>query len=299
MSDNPENSSQPLGTLRIKDPTQVPDEPHPDLLYSHRSHMLPSLATLWARREIILTLAERDLRANYKQATLGFAWAILAPVATLFVMVLIFKRVKEFQVGDVPYVLLAYCGILPWQFFAASLSMGGNSLLANKALLAKVHFPRECFPLSELVEAAFSTVLASTVLVVLFVVHHYMPHVEMLWAPLLIVIELVFCAGVLLAASALLVHVRDLVQVLPIVVQIGMFATPVIWPFSKVPADLRLLYAFFNPLGPVIDDVRRTMLLGQNPTWGLLAVAAAGAITYLVVGYTIFKRLEADLADIA
>lgn len=299
MSDTPENSSSSNFILRLKDPTQVPDEPERDLLYRHRPHLLSSLSNLWPKREIILTLAERDLRANYKQASLGFAWAILAPVATLFVMVLIFKRVKEFQVGDVPYVLFAYSGILPWQFFSSALSMGANSLLANKALLAKVHFPRECFPLSEMVESTFSTALASTVLIVLFVLHGYAPHPEILWAPVFIVIELAFCAGVLLAASALLVHVRDLVQALPIVVQVGMFATPVIWPFSRVPTHLQPIYAFFNPLGPVIDNVRRTMLLGQDPTWGLLAVAAAGAVTYLVAGYAIFKRLEDALAEIA
>ena len=299
MSDTSESLSKAYLGLRITDPAEVPDEPHPNLLYRHRSHLVPSLQALWARREIIVSLAERDLRAHYKDATLGFAWALLTPVATLMVMLLIFSRVKGFHIPAVPYALYAYMGILPWQFFASSFNMGANSLLSNKALLAKVHFPRECFPLAQMVEAAVNTLLATTVGVLLFAINGFAPHVETVWIPLFIAIELLFVTGVVLAASALLVHVRDLVQVVPVIVQLGMFATPVIWPFSKIPATYRPLYSFFNPIGPVIDNFRRTVLVGQSPSWGLLGIAAVGAAFCLALGYFIFKRLEGELADIA
>jgi ABC-type polysaccharide/polyol phosphate export permease len=299
MSDDSESLRNAYRYLRITDLADVPDEPDPELLYRHRSHLGTSLRALWARREIITTLAERDLRANYKDATLGFAWALLTPVATLLVMLLVFSRIKGFRIPGVPYDLYAYMGILPWQFFASSFNMGANSLLSNKALLAKVHFPRECFPLAQMVEAAVNTLFAATVLVLLFVVNGFVPHVETLWIPLFIAVELLFVTGVVLAASALLVHVRDLVQVVPVIVQLGMFATPVIWPFSKVPTTYRPLYSFFNPIGPMIDDFRRTVLLGQSPSWGLLGIAAVGAACYLALGYFIFKRLEGELADIA
>ena len=101
------------------------------------------------------------------------------------------------------------------------------------------------------------------------------------------------------APRALLVHVRDLVQVLPVVVSLGLFATPVIWPFSKLPVDVQAVYSFFNPLGPVIDNIRRTVLLGMPPAWGLLGIVSAGALCYLIGGYSLFKRLESDVADIA
>jgi ABC-type polysaccharide/polyol phosphate export permease len=160
-----------------------------------------------------------------------------------------------------------------------------------------VHFPRECFPLAQLLEAALNTLLATSVLIVLFLVNHFTPHIESWWVPGFLLIELIFCAGVVLAASALLVHVRDLVQVLPVVVSLGLFATPVIWPFSRV--KFQALYSVFNPLGPVIDNIRRTVLLGEQPTWGLLGIAAASALCFLIGGYAIFKRLEGELADIA
>jgi ABC-2 type transport system permease protein/lipopolysaccharide transport system permease protein len=108
-----------------------------------------------------------------------------------------------------------------------------------------------------------------------------------------------FAAGVVLGAAALLVHVRDLVQVLPVIVSLGLFATPVIWPFSRISHGFQALYSVFNPLGPIIDNIRRTVLFGQSPTWGLLGIATASALVYLVGGYAIFKRLEAELADIA
>src|SRR5580658_9938352 len=295
MSDTPEDPREASLALRLTDPAEVPDEPHPDLLYHHRSRLVPSLQALWARREIILTLAERDLRANYKDATLGFAWALLSPLATLLIMLLVFSRIKSFRIPGVPYDLYAYMGILPWQFFASSFSSGANSLLSNKALLSKVHFPRECFPLAQMVEAAVNTVFATIVLVVLFGISGFAPHVETAWIPLFVAVELLFVAGVVLAASALLVHVRDLVQVVPVVVSLGMFATPVIWPFSKIPLTYRPLYSFFNPIGPMIDDFRRTVLLGKSPSWGLLGIAALGAGFYLVLGYFIFKLLDCEL----
>jgi ABC-2 type transport system permease protein/lipopolysaccharide transport system permease protein len=299
VTDAAESLSRPPLTLRVYDVSEVPAEPDPSTMHRHRWRPLPALRNLWARREIVFTLAERDIRASYKETALGVAWAVLTPLATLIVMVLVFKRVKAFNDGGVPYALFAYLGLLPWQYFSSSLSSGANSLLSNKALLSKVHFPRECFPLAQLLEAALNTLLATSVLVVLFLINHFTPHIESLWVPLFLVIELLFCAGVVLAASALLVHVRDLVQLLPVIVSLGLFATPVIWPFDKISPGFQALYSVFNPLGPVIDNIRRTVLHGQAPTWGLLGIATASALAYLVGGYAIFKRLEAELADIA
>jgi ABC-type polysaccharide/polyol phosphate export permease len=286
-------------SLRVFDPAAVPEEPDAELLHRHKWNAGASVKELWARREIIFTLAERDVRANYKEATLGIAWAVLTPLVTLIVLILVFKRVKTFHTGDAPYALFAYLGILPWQYFSSSFGSGGNALLSNKGLLSKVHFPRECFPLAQILEAALNTALALPVLFLLFVMYHYPPHVQGLWFPVFALIEVMFTAGIVLAASALLVHVRDLVQVIPVVTSLGMFATPVIWPFSRLSVHVQAIYSFFNPLGPVIDNLRRTILYGQSPTWGLLAIAFVGASLYLIAGYSIFKRLEADLADIA
>ncbi len=287
-------------TLTVPDPAGVPESPPLDIKYYHKLRYGRALRALWSRREIIYTLAERDIRAQYKQAALGIAWALLAPLALLGIMTVVFTRVKTFHTGiQVPYQLYAYVGILPWTFFSSSLQNGGASLLANKILLNKIQFPRECFPLALIAESGFSTVLALIPLAILFAVHTYPPKLETLWAPLFIVIELAYTIGVTLAISAIVIYVRDLQQALPIIVQLGIFATPVIWPFSLIPHALQPLYSFLNPVGPVIDNLRLTMLAGHAPDWAIVIPAVVGATFYLVVGYTIFKRLEVGFADIA
>lgn len=289
--------------LVVTDPASLPAEPPPGLAYRHRSNLLPSVRELWERREMILTLAERDIRASYKQATLGVAWALITPVAYLVIFTLVFTHfthaVHSLDTGGLPYAVYAYPGILAWNYLANSLSSGGNSMLNNVALLQKTYFPRACFPLSQMVEAAVYTLIALIPLGILFGMYGVAPKIATLWVPLILLVELTFAVGVVLALSALVVYVRDLVQVVGLLTQIGMLATPVIWPFSKVPSAWQPLYGVVNPLGPVIDAVRRTMLLGYAPHWPGLAAAAVGAVAYLVGGYAVFKRLEVGFADIA
>jgi ABC-2 type transport system permease protein/lipopolysaccharide transport system permease protein len=290
--------------LRVTDVSAIPAEPPPELFYHHRAGMLASAKRLWAHREIIFTLAERDFRAQYKQATLGILWALLSPVLTLVIMIAVFSRAKSFGTEGIPFALFSFVGILCWSFFASALGTGGNSLLSNKALLAKTQFPRECFPLETMGVTAINTVLSWIPLVILFVIFGRAPAVATLWAPLFMVLEVAFAAGVTMAVAGLIIQMRDLVQVLPVIISLGLFVNPVIWPLSKlsepsVPKFVLPLYCFVNPLGPVIDNVRRTMLLGFEPNWYLVGIATLGALFYLVVGYRLFKRLEVSFADIA
>ena len=277
----------------------LPEEPPRHLIYLHHSKLRTSLSALWSSRDIIYTLAERDLRAQYKQATLGFLWALIFPLAMLGIFTIIFSRTSSNGVPGIPYPLFAYLGILCWTFFSGSLGAGGTSLLTNNALMSKTQFPRECFPLESILVTAVNSVLAWIPLVLLFVLYRFVPYPTTVWVPLLILIELGFTVGVTVGVSALIIQMRDLAQVLPIIIMLGLFATPVIWQFKRVPEKWQLVYGFFSPLGPVIDDVRRTMLQGLNPApWPLLA-AIAGTVFYLVVGYRIFKRFEVNFADIA
>ena len=278
----------------------MPAEPSSDLIYRHQTQLKSSLKGLWDSRDIIFTLAERDIRAQYKQATLGLLWALIAPLAMLAIFSIIFSREKALGIPGIPYEIFAYIGITCWTFFAQALGTGGTSLLTNHLLMNKTQFPRECFPLETLLVTAVNTVLAWIPLAVLFGVYGFTPRFPTsLWVLVLIVVELLFTLGVTLAMSALIIQMRDLAQVLPIVIQLGLFVTPVIWQFKSIPTAWRIPYGFFNPLGPVIDDARRAMLLGLNPDPRPLFAAMAGTACYLVLGYRIFKRLEVNFADIA
>lgn len=165
--------------LEVTDASWVPVEPSPDELYHHRVGLIASLRKLWDNREIIFTLAEHDFRAQYKQATLGVMWALLSPLLTLGIMIVVFSRAKTFGTENLPFALFAFTGILCWSYFASTLNAGGNSLLTNKALLNKTQFPRECFPLESMVLAAINTVLSWVPLAILFVIFGRAPR----WLP--------------------------------------------------------------------------------------------------------------------
>ncbi|MHB8430923.1 MAG: ABC transporter permease [Acidimicrobiales bacterium] len=311
------------------DVSAIPEEPRKEIVYQHKVRLIPAARALWAHREIIYTLSERDFRAQYKQATLGVLWAVISPVLTLLLFVIIFSRIKGFGTQGLPYPLYAFVGILCWNFFSSAFGIGGQSLLNNKALLAKIQFPRECFPLENMGVQTMNTLISWIPLAVLFVIFGRVPRLATLWVPMYMAIEIVFTAGITIAISAVIIQMRDLLQVLPIMTSLGLFATPVIWPFQKIPdayhlsgghfihkaivnghhiaghwvggitVNLQMVYGFFNPLGPVIAEARNSMLLGQGPQWNLVAISAFSAFLYLSIGYRIFKRLEVNFADIA
>jgi ABC-2 type transport system permease protein/lipopolysaccharide transport system permease protein len=277
----------------------IESAPPPEILFRLKLSIFAAIREVWTARELVRTLAERDFRIRYKQAVLGFAWAVLTPVSLMVVFTLFFKRVANVDTGGAPYVLFAYLGLLPWTFFSTSVAQGGQTLVTNSALLQKVYCPREVFPLASCLVAAIDTAIATVVLGVLFVVTGYAPRLTTLWVPVLLVVQVAFTFGVALVTSGVLVFFRDLRHALPIILQLGLFATPVAYGMNVVPPSLQVLYSAANPLAPVIDGYRRTVLLGQAPDWHLLLPGSITSTALLVIGYIVFKRLEPGFADYA
>jgi ABC-type polysaccharide/polyol phosphate export permease len=275
--------------------------PHPDLISRRRVRLLPSLREIMSYRGMLFALTERDLRARYKQAALGFAWAIITPVMLMVVFTIVFTRFAHVDTGGAPYPLFAYLGLIPWTFFSSSVTGGGTSLISNMPLLNKVYSPREIYPLAGLALAAVDTLLAVLVLGALFGIYGYSPHVEIAWTPLMILVEVEFTLGVTLLLAALLIYVRDLRNALPLMLQLALFATPVAYGLSSLAGHRRteLIYAAINPLAPVIDGLRRTSLYGQSPDFVALGIGAASSTLLLAFAYWTFKRLETGMADIA
>lgn len=280
-------------------PVTLPTEPPRHLRFRRRLRLSTALAELWRARELVRTLAERELRARYKQTVLGFAWAVLIPVLYMVVFTLFFRRVADVQTGDVPYVLFTYVALLPWTFFSNSAALGGMSLLTNLALLNKVYCPREVFPLASVVVAGIDMAVATLVLGVLFGATTFAPKGTTLWVPVLFAVQVAFTLGVVFLVSSIVVYLRDLRHLINIALQIGLFATPVAYSLSSIPESFRHLYCLANPLAPVIDGYRRTILYGQPPEWGLLGLGAITSCVLLVGGYITFKRLETGIADVA
>lgn len=285
--------------VKLRDPSQVPRSPAASVPLRRQLSYRQAIRSVWHSKHLIRSLAERDLRVRYKQATLGMAWTLLNPIILLIAFTVIFERAVHINTNGVPYPLFAYVGLLPWTFFSEAVAMGSGAIVAEKTLLNKVQFPRESFVMAKVCVAAADTLMATIALVGLFVIEGFLPKSTSYWALILIPIMVPFVAGVPLAFSALVVYFRDMSQVVPVILQLGLFATPVAYSFSLVPKDLQPLYALINPLGPVIDGLRESVLYGNAPSVLPVAVAAVSSVLYLCGGYALFKRMEMGFADIA
>lgn len=283
---------QPTDALQLEGPPK-------ELRFRRPLRLRTAVGEFWRARELVLALAERELRVRYKQAVLGFAWAVVTPLALMVAFTLFFNRVARVDTGGAPYPLFSYLGLIPWMFFSTSVSVGGQSLVTNVGLLNKVYCPREVFPTASVLVAGFDSAVTVGVLGVLFAVTGYAPRLTSLWVPVLLLVQVAFAVGVTLVVSAVVVYLRDLRHALPIVLQLGLFATPVAYGIEVVPPSLRAAYAAVNPLASVIEGYRRTVLLGLPPDWHLLWPGALTAAAVLVAGYVLFKRLEVGLADVA
>jgi ABC-2 type transport system permease protein/lipopolysaccharide transport system permease protein len=273
--------------------------PPADILFRRRVHLVSMVRELLEHWGLVWTLSERELRARYKQTRMGFAWALITPFLLMVVFTVFFRRAVRVETGDVPYPLFAYIGLLPWTFFSTSMSKGAVSITSNMPLINKVYCPREVFPLSSIAVAAVDTAIAVSILGVLFVIYDFMPQPTSVWVPLLMLIQMAFTVGVTLVMAALVVYIRDLRQVLPMLLQLALFATPVAYGIDFIDEKWQPLYSVLNPLVPIIDGYRKTVLFGEAPDLELLALATIPSVLWLVGGYLLFKRWETGFADIA
>lgn len=278
--------------------TDVPVVPPPEWRFRRKLHPAALFHELWEARTLVRTLAEREVRIRYKQAVLGFAWAVVTPLV-LMVAFTLFRKAARIDSGPAPYPLFTFIALIPWTFFSTSVAQGGLSLINNVPLLNKVYCPREVFPAASVVVAGIDSVMSTVVLGLLFLRYGFMPKPTTIWVPAILPIQIAFTLGVTLVVSSVMVYLRDLRHALPLILQMGLFVTPVAFPLDVVPWKFRHAYVALNPLAAVIDSYRRTVLYGQPPAFSLLAVAGVSAIVVLAAGYAAFKRLETGIADVA
>jgi ABC-2 type transport system permease protein/lipopolysaccharide transport system permease protein len=297
------DGTPPAETEPRRATTPLATEPRPEIWFKRRVRLTTAVRELWAFRELIVTLAERDIRVRYKQAALGIAWALITPLVMMIAFTVIFSKVAHVNthMPGVPYALFSYMGLLPWTFFATALSGGGMSLVSNTALLNKLYCPREVFPIAAMIDAAVDAFISALVLVVLFPIEGFAPKLASLYLPLLMIPLFMFTLGVLLGVSAVLVYMRDLRMVLPLAIQMGLFVTPVIYSPKSISSHegVLVLYSVLNPLVPVLNGMRQTVLQGVAPNWLSLGAGSLTSLLVLVGGFVLFKRLETGIADVA
>lgn len=280
-------------------PSPVADAPAPELRFRRPVRVSASLRELWRSRELIRVLAEREFQARYKQTVLGIAWALITPVLLVIVFSVFVEHVANVDTGDAPYVLFAYIALIPWGFFSSSLTRGGGILVMESSTLNKVRCPREIFPLAGVASAGIDMVVSTFVFAGLVVVTGYELRITVFWVPLVLLLQVAYVVGAVLLLSVLAVYLRDVLQALPLLLQLGLFATPVAYGIEAIPEGWWPVYAFLNPLAAVIESYRQTVLYGYAPPWELFLPAAASTTLLLGGAFLLFKKLEPGIADIA
>lgn len=255
---------------------------------------------LWRYRELLGFLAWRDIKVRYKQTVLGAAWALVQPAITLVVFTFVFGRLAKMPAGNLPenaYPLLVLAGLLPWQLFANSLSAASASLVGNTHLISKVYFPRLLVPLSSIAVALVDFLFVVALYALLAAFHGLVPDWRVLALPLYIVLALGAALGAGLWLAALTVRFRDFRFVLPFLIQVGVFLSPVGFSTANVP-NWRLLYSF-NPLVGIIDGFRWCLLRGDVELfWPAQIIAVGMTALFVWSGIWFFRRTERGFADI-
>jgi ABC-type polysaccharide/polyol phosphate export permease len=246
---------------------------------------------------LILSFARRDIRAKYKQTFFGVAWAVIQPLSLMVVFTLVFSTFARMSSDGLPYPIFAYSALIFWTFFASSVAQGTIAMTANAALVRKIYFPRETLLLAVMISAFLDLVIAALVLAAMFVYYQIPFSWSFLWLIPLLLLQLLCTLTVILVTSAIHVYFRDIGHALPLLLQLWMFATPVAYALSSVPAWLRPIY-MLNPLTGLIDGYRRALLHGSHPDLTYLAIAFMATTFASVVAYSLFKRAERTFADV-
>lgn len=255
-------------------------------------------ADLWRYRELFYFLAWRDILVRYKQTAIGIAWALIQPFLTMIVLTVVFGKLAKLPSEGVPYPILVFAAMLPWQFFANSLSTCSNSLITNANLISKIYFPRLIVPASAVVVSFVDFMVAGMILLGLMAWYNYVPSWRIICLPVFIAIAAAASLGAGLWLAALNVRYRDIRYVVPFMVQFGLYISPVGFSSSVIPERWRLLYSL-NPLVGVIDGFRWAILGGTSNLYlpgfilslGLLTVLLASSVWY-------FRKVERTFADV-
>lgn len=271
--------------------------------------MLKLCKNLTAYRELILVLAWKNIAVRYKQAYMGLAWAVLKPL----VLMLIFTLVKSFvgiDSGEVPYPLLVFAALMPWIFFQESASEGVNSVVAHTALIKKIYFPREIFPLVAMTTKLLELGIGFCILALMMIYYGYMPTATAAWVPVIILYTMLVALTISLFGSAVNVYFRDMGQALPVVLSLLMYASPVIYPLSLVKKKLleeqaagdwsNTLYTIYNmnPLAGIIDSFQGCLFRNEVPDFNVILPGLILTLILLPFSYLYFKRAEAYFADV-
>ena len=248
-------------------------------------------------RELFYFLAWRDILVRYKQTVIGIAWSVIRPVLAMIVFTVIFGKIAKLPSGDIPYPVLVFVALLPWQFFANAVQEGGNSLIVNASMVSKIYFPRMLIPSSSIIVALVDFLISSIILVVIMAWYKFVPSWRIIFVPAFLFLAILVAFGVILLLSALNVRYRDFKIVLPFIVQFGLYVSPVGFSSDVIPEKWRFIYSM-NPMVGVIDGFRWA-IIGENVSFYIpgFILSIVLAIVLLIIGILYFRKTERTFAD--
>ena len=246
-------------------------------------------------RDLLLLMTHRTFILKYRRAVMGAGWAVFMPIINTIVFTLIFTRVARVET-TVPYPLFAYCGLLPWNTFATSLKTSVNTLIANKGLLTKVYFPREIFPFSTMLVSVIDFCVGLSIVAAMMLYYQIAPTATVFFLPVILSVQVMFTAGLAMLLAPANLYYRDVKYILDVVVAVGMFATPVVYPTRQLGGTPGMLLQL-NPLAPIIDGYRAVLLRGELPPAPAFAAAAVFSFCLFAIGWLVFHRAEYAFAE--
>jgi lipopolysaccharide transport system permease protein len=255
------------------------------------------LGEVWDYRELLYFLVWRDVKVRYKQTVLGASWAIIQPFFTMVVFSLFFGKLARLPSEGLPYPLFSYAALVPWQYFSTALSQASNSVVASGGLVQKVYFPRLTLPISAVLAGLVDFGLAFLVLIGMMLYYGRVPTVTILWLPLLLLLAIVTALGVGLWLAALNVRFRDVRHIVPFLVQLWLFATPIAYSSSLLSGPWRTVYAI-NPMVGVVEGFRWGLLGVKTAPGPMIAVSSLVAVAILIGGLFFFRATERVFADV-
>jgi len=276
-----------------------PQQPRPLLTIRPRKGWLPTNPReLWEFRELLRQFAVRDITLRYRQTALGVIWVVLQPLLAAGILSFVFGSVANLKApAGVPYFVFTLAGMTAWNAFSNTLTRSGGVMVGNATMIQKVFFPRLLLPLSTVLSTLLDVAVSLVLMAVLMIVSGVAPGVELILLPVWLALVLLLSLGAGLAAGALMVRYRDVQYVLPVAVQFLLFASPVAYPLSAVPAHAQRLFEL-NPLTGLLEGFRWSLIATPAPSVGLACYAAGASVAIFVLGLGLFNRLERQFADV-
>jgi lipopolysaccharide transport system permease protein len=258
-----------------------------------------NVGEMWANRELLLFLVWRDIKVQYAQTALGAGWAVLQPLLTMLIFTVIFGRLAKIPSDGVPYSVFTLAALIPWMYFSNAFSAASSSLVASSNLITKVYFPRLIIPVVAVLSGLVNFAVSCVVLAIMMAWYHVTPSVLAIpMIPALLLLTILTATGVGCWLAAIYIQYRDVRHIVPFIVQIWMYISPVVYPSSLVPERYRTLYAL-NPMAGIIQTFRVVLLRTGEIPWGTLGISTIVGVSLFLSGTLYYRRTEHLFADVA